>query len=59
MPKWKADSKEFTVAVNSNSKRGSQTTIPRPVMEKLGNPSKVKFMIKETTIEVVRGEKTE
>jgi hypothetical protein len=45
MPKWKKDSKEFTVSVNYNETRGAQSSIPKPVIEKLGNPDTITFTI--------------
>lgn len=45
MPKWKKDAKEFVVSVNFNETRGYQSSIPKPVIEELGDPEKVKFVI--------------
>jgi hypothetical protein len=36
MPKWKENAKEFTVSVNYHPKRGYQSCIPKPVIERLG-----------------------
>lgn len=46
MPKWKKDANEFTVSVNHNEIRGYQSSIPKPVMETLGNPDKITFVVK-------------
>lgn len=53
MPKWKADAKEFSVSVTYNEEKGSQIRVPKPLLEKLGNPEKIKFVIgKNDKIEV-------
>ncbi len=46
MPKWKKDASAFTVGVNHNETRGYQSSIPKPVMETLGNPDRITFLIK-------------
>ena len=54
MPKWKKDATEFTVSVNHNEERGYQSSIPKPVMETLGNPDKITFVVKpKKKVEVV------
>ena len=54
MPKWKKNTKAFTVSVNHNKTRGYQSSIPKPVMEVLGNPDKITFLIKpRKRVEVV------
>jgi hypothetical protein len=47
MPKWKKDAKEFEVGVNYVEKRGYSSSIPKPVIEILGNPETIKFIVKE------------
>ena len=46
MPKWKKDATEFTVSVNHNETRGYQSSIPKPVMDALGNPDRITFLIR-------------
>jgi hypothetical protein len=46
MPKWKKGATEFTVSVNHNEVRGYQTSIPKPIMELLGEPGSITFIIK-------------
>jgi hypothetical protein len=46
MPKWKKNATEFTVSVNHNETRGYQSSIPKPVMDILGNPDRITFLIK-------------
>jgi len=38
MPKWKKDSKEFEVGVNYVENRCALSSIPKPIIEMLGNP---------------------
>ena len=54
MSKWKKNAKVFTVSVNHHKTRGYQSSIPIPVMETLGNPGKIMFLIKgKKKVEVV------
>jgi hypothetical protein len=52
MPKWQKDAKEFAVSVTYHETRGYQCYIPRPLMEHLGKPHAVKFIIKGSRIEI-------
>jgi hypothetical protein len=45
LPKWKKDAKEFTVSVNFNKDRGYQSSIPKPIIDALGEPERVTFVI--------------
>lgn len=56
MPKWKKDATEFTVSVNHNETRGYQSSIPKPVMDTLGNPDRITFLIKPRKKVEVRSE---
>jgi hypothetical protein len=57
LPKWKKDANQFTVSVNHNEVRGYQSSIPKPVMEALGNPDKITFVVKpKRKVKVVAGE---
>jgi hypothetical protein len=59
MPKWKKDAKEFEVGVNFVEKRGYSSSIPKPIMEILGNPDSIKFVInKGNKIELVAGKRS-
>jgi hypothetical protein len=56
MPKWKKDAKEFVVGVNYVDDRGYSSSIPKPIMDKLGKPDTLKFVIKDDkTIQLVSG----
>jgi len=52
MPKWKKDATEFSVSVNHNATRGYQSSIPKPVMDVLGNPRTITFVVKGKKVEV-------
>jgi uncharacterized protein YcgL (UPF0745 family) len=47
MPKWKKDAKEFEVSINYVDKRGYSSSIPKPVVDILGSPETIKFIILE------------
>lgn len=53
MPKWKKDAKEFTVSVNFNQARGYQSSIPKPIMDVLGSPDSVTFVINGNQVKLV------
>ena len=55
MPKWKKDAKEFTVGVNFNEKRGYQCSIPKPIMEVLGEPDAVTFVMDNKQVKIKSG----
>jgi hypothetical protein len=57
MGRWKKDAKEFTVHVNYSDGRGYQSSIPIPVIEKLGNPDCIKYIFNDDsqTIQLVSG----
>ena len=57
MPKWKKGAKEFTVGVNYNDKRGYQSSIPKPIIDALGNPEKIKFIIDGKKVEIATGKR--
>ena len=57
MPKWKKDAKEFVVGVNFVENRGYSSSIPKPVIERLGNPESIKYVFNDDnqTIQLVSG----
>jgi hypothetical protein len=57
VPRWKKGQKEFTVSVTYHEHRGYQSYLPRPIMEMLGNPKAIKFIVKNNNgkIEVEAG----
>ncbi|MDE2439050.1 MAG: hypothetical protein KGN01_06725 [Patescibacteria group bacterium] len=50
MPKWKKDATEFIVTVTYNDEKGSQVTVPKPLLERLDHPDKIRFLIAGKTI---------
>ena len=52
MPKWKEGATEFTVGVGYSENRGYACTIPKPVIEVLGDPEKITFVIKGKKVEI-------
>jgi len=52
MPKWKKDAKEFAVSVSYNERRGDQVYLPKPIVDKLGSPEKIVFVIEGRKIEI-------
>lgn len=59
MPKWRKGQVDFTVNVNYNPKRGYQSSIPIPIMDMLGQPRKIAFLVRKASnplvIEVLPG----
>ena len=57
MGRWKKDAKEFIVGVNYVENRGYSSSIPKPVIEKLGNPDSIKYVFNDDneTIQLVSG----
>ena len=56
MPKWKKDAKEFVVGVNYVENRGASSSIPKPVVEILGNPDSIKYVVSDdNSIQLVSG----
>ena len=53
MPKWKKDATEFVVKVGHHETRGEQIYIPKPIVEFLGQPDSIKFMIKGKKLELL------
>jgi hypothetical protein len=53
--RWKKDQKEFTVSVTYHQHRGYQSYLPKPIMEMLGNPNAIKFIIKNKKVELEAG----
>ncbi len=56
MPKWKKGETEFRVGVNYVDKRGYSSSIPKPVMDALGDPGAIKFVVKGKKVEVIAAE---
>ncbi len=52
MPKWKKGQTEFTVGVSYSEEKGVQTRIPKPVVETLGRPERITYVLKGKKVEV-------
>jgi hypothetical protein len=59
VPRWKRGAKEFTVSVNHNETRGYQSSIPKPIIEALGEPDGLTFVVKGKRVEVHAADKSE
>ena len=53
MPKWSKDAKEFEVNVHYNKEKGSQIRLPKPILDRMENPEKVKFVIKGKIVKII------
>ena len=58
MPKWKEGATEFTVSVGYSENRGYACTIPKPVIDALGEPDRITFIIKGKRVEIESAEAT-
>ena len=58
MPKWKQDLKEFTVGISYSDTRGSQSYIPKPIIDFLGKPKSLTFAIRGNIVHVIAGKDT-
>jgi len=56
LTRWKKDETEFTVSLNLDESRGAICIVPKPIVEKLGNPDKIKFVIRGKGIVVIKDE---
>lgn len=53
MPKWKKDETEFTVSLGYNDVKGYWVTVPKPIVQILGEPDKITFEVKGKKVEVL------
>ena len=52
MTSWPKDAKEFTVSIIANEARMTNYSyIPKPILKMLGNPKRLKFVIKDRHVE--------
>ncbi|MCE2499133.1 MAG: hypothetical protein J4F28_09185 [Nitrosopumilaceae archaeon] len=45
MPRWAKDKNEFSVRLNHDERRGCIAIIPKPVVEMLGKPDSITFVV--------------
>jgi hypothetical protein len=55
MPRWKKGEKEFRVSIIYHEHRGCQTYPPRLVVEVLGNPKTIRFIVNNKRREAESG----
>jgi hypothetical protein len=57
MGKWKKDAKEFVVGLNYVEGRGYSSSIPKPIIEKLGKSDTIKFIINDddNSVQLISG----
>jgi len=55
MARWKKGTNEFSVNVNYDNKHGSTSRIPKPILRKMKNPDKIKFIVSKKEIKIKRG----
>ena len=53
MPKWKKDQNDFSVKLFYNDRRGCMAVIPKPILDMLGKPDGLNFVIKGKNIVVM------
>ena len=56
VPKWKKGEKEFKVSITYHKHRGCQNYLPKPIVEMLGNPKSIRFIIENKRIGVESGD---
>ena len=56
MTRWAKDQNEFAVSLNHDVRRGCIAIIPKPVLEHLDTPARLKFVIKGQDVVVVSGD---
>jgi len=57
LTRWKKDVKEFEVKLTDDYSGSIYCRVPKPIIEKLGNPERIKFEILRKNIIVNAGEK--
>lgn len=57
MTRWKKDEKEFGVSLNNDNAGSQICRIPKPIVDLLGKPDGIKFLIRGKKITVVAGKK--
>ncbi len=55
MGRWKKGERVFPVRVSFNPRRGHQVNVPRPLMERFGNPEAITFRLSGKKVVVEPG----
>lgn len=57
MTRWKKNEKEFGVSLNNDNAGSLICRIPKPIVDLLGKPEGIKFLIQGKRIVVIAGDK--
>lgn len=57
MTRWKKGEKEFGVSLNNDNAGSLFCRIPKPIVDLLGKPDGIKFLVEGKKITVVAGDK--
>jgi hypothetical protein len=57
LTRWKKDETEFSVNLSDDGSGSIICRVPKPILEMLGQPSGIKFVIQGKKITVVAGDK--
>jgi len=52
MPKWKEGETEFSVSVNDDGNGSNTCRIPKPIMDRMNYPKRIKFLLIGKRIEI-------
>ena len=52
MTRWKKDATEFSVSLFIDKSRGSMCIVPKPIVDLMNSPKKIKFIVKGKRIEL-------
>ena len=55
MTRWAKDQSEFTVRLNHDTRRGCIAIIPKPILESMGVPARLKFVLEDGQVRVEAG----
>lgn len=55
MTRWKKNETKFIVSLNQDVSRGAICIIPKPIVDKLGKPDKIRFVFLGKKIIVTAG----
>jgi len=55
LTRWKKDQKEFSVKLTFDGTNSTICRVPKPIIEILGNPSNIRFVIRGKSVIVTSG----
>jgi len=53
LTRWKKDAKEFSVSLSNDGSEGFVCRVPKPILEILGQPNRIKFVLKGNHIAIM------